>query len=192
MKKHDKYYSPMPGTMAAICVIGLVGCGVFGGLYAADGAGWMYTCAISFGMVAYHMLIRFLSPVILLAVFRRKYDCRWWWFRPRRWEAGLYRRLNVQGWKAGIPSWDPSQFSLEEHSLQEIAVNMCHAEAVHELIVVLSFTSLLFAIPFGALAAFLITAVLAALVDCVFIVLQRYNRPRITAILDRRAQRAAR
>ena len=178
--------------MTAICVIGLAGCGAFGGLYAAGGAKWMYTCAISFGMVAYHMLIRFLSPVILLAVFRRKYDYRWWWFRPRRWEAGLYRRLRVQGWKAGIPSWDPDQFSLEKHTLREIAVNMCHAEAVHELIVALSFTSLLFAIPFGELAAFLITAVLASLVDCVFIVLQRYNRPRITAILDRRERRAAR
>ena len=67
--------------------------------------------------------------------------------------------------------------------------NMCHAELVHELIVLLSFTSLLFAIPFGAVVVFFITAVLAALFDMTFVVLQRYNRPRVVNLMVRRNKR---
>ena len=51
-------------------------------------------------------------------------------------------------------TYDPSQFSFKRHSMKQIVLNMCHAELVHELIIVLSFTSLFFAIPFGALPVF--------------------------------------
>ena len=66
---------------------------------------------------------------------------------------------------------------------------MCHAELVHEVIVALSFTALLPAIPFGEFPVFLITAVLAAAFDSMFVMVQRYNRPRIVMILGRRAKR---
>ena len=69
--------------------------------------------------------------------------------------------------------------------MKQIVLNMCHAELVHELIIVLSFTSLFFAIPFGALPVFLITALLAALFDGIFVIIQRYNRPRIAALAKR-------
>ena len=152
---------------------------------------WMLSCAITFGVTAYHLMIRFLSPVILMAVFRRKYDCRSRWFSQKKWEPGLYGFLKVKEWKekASVFTYDPSEFSMEIHTLPEIAENMCHAEAVHELIVVLSFTSLLFAIPFGAFPVFLVTAVLAALMDMQFVIMQRYNRPRILRLMERRGIR---
>lgn len=182
--------SPMQRTMLALCLAGLAGCGLFAALYHANRASWLLSCAISFGMVAYHMLIRFAAPCLLRLLHRGRYDWRSPWFRPRAWEAEMYRRLGVQRWKALMPTWDPEEFSLESNSLAEIASNMCHAEAVHELIMLLSFTSLLFAIPFGSFGVFLVTAVLAAAFDSVFVVMQRYNRPRITAILERRERRA--
>lgn len=189
MHKDRKFHSAMPASMVTIMLVGLILCGLFGALYAAHHTGWMLTAAISAGIVAYHMLIRFIAPVILIGLLHRRYDYRSWWFRQRRWEPGLYQRLGVHRWKVGVPAWDPSQFSLEVHTFEEIAANMCHAEAVHELIMLLSFTALLFAIPFGAFWAFLITSVIAAMVDSVFVIVQRYNRPRITAILERRARR---
>ena len=78
---------------------------------------------------------------------------------------------------------------LPDPAAEEIVVNMCHAELVHELIVVLSFTSLLFVIPFGSFWVFFITAVLAALLDCVFVLLQRYNRPRMVRLMEKQKQR---
>ena len=80
-------------------------------------------------------------------------------------------------------TYDPREFSLEMHSMEEIVNNMCHAEAVHELIVLLSFTSLFFVIPFGAFPVFLITAILAAAFDLTFFIIQRYNRPRVMRLI---------
>lgn len=181
--------SPLMRTMFIVLGVGLAGMVVFGALYHWLDAGWLFSCAITCGTTAYHILLRLFAPVIVLAVFRRRYDVHHWWFRTRTWEMRLYDRLGVQQWKSHVPTWDPGQFSLEKHSLQEIAQNMCHAELVHEFIVVLSFTSLLLAIPFGSFPVFLITAVLAAAFDSMFVMVQRYNRPRIVMILDRRARR---
>lgn len=181
---------PMKRTMLTVLAISLAGTAAFGALYCWLGAGWLFSCAITCGTIAYHILLRLFAPVIVVALFRRHYNVHHWWFRTRAWEMRLYDRIGVQGWKSCVPTWDPGQFSLEEHSLQEIALNMCHAELVHEFIVVLSFTSLLLAIPFGAFPVFLITAVLAAAFDSMFVMVQRHNRPRIVMILDRRARRA--
>ena len=80
-------------------------------------------------------------------------------------------------------TYDPREFSLEMHSMEEIVNNMCHAEAVHKLIALLSFTSLFFVIPFGAFPVFLITAILAAAFDLTFVIIQRYNRPRVMRLI---------
>lgn len=192
MSNKIRIRSPLMRTMLTVLGVSLAGTAAFGALYHRLGAGWLLSCAITFGTAAYHMLIRFIAPVIVLAVFRRRYNVHHWWFRTRAWEMRLYDRIGVQRWKSRVPAWDPSQFSLEKHSLHQIALNMCHAELVHEFIVVLSFTSLLLAIPFGAFPVFLITAVLAAAFDSIFVMVQRHNRPRIVAILDRRLLRAQR
>lgn len=184
--------SPLMRTMLTVLVISLTGTAAFGALHHWLGAGWLLSCAITCGTTAYHILLRLFTPVIVLALFHRRYNVHHWWFQTQTWEMRLYDRTGVQQWKKSVPTWDPSQFSLEKHSLQEIALNMCHAELVHEFIVVLSFTSLLLAIPFGAFPVFLITSVLAAAFDSMFVMVQRHNRPRIVTILDRRAQRAQR
>lgn len=188
-KKGDEFYSPMPGAMLTALAASAAVCLLLGCLYHVHQADWMLSCAITCGMIAYHLLIRFAAPVLLEAVTRKRYDHSSRWFREKPWEPALYRRLGVQRWKGHVVSFDPSEFSMKVHTLEEIVRNMCHAEAVHELIILLSFTSLFFAIPFGAFWAFLITAVLAAMVDGVFVVMQRYNRPRIVAILERQKRR---
>lgn len=190
MSKKIPTRSPMKRTMLTVLAISLAGTAVFGALHCWLGSGWLLSCAITCGTTAYHILLRLLTPLIVAALFRRRYNVHHWWFRTRAWEMCLYDRIGVQGWKSRVPTWDPGQFSLEEHSLQEIALNMCHAEVVHEFIMALSFTSLLLAIPFGAFPVFLITAVLAAAFDSMFVMVQRHNRPRIVTILDRRARRA--
>jgi len=188
-KPMDPYYSPMPGLLRLILLLALAGCGSFAVLYHLLQLGWLLSCAITCGMFAYHIAIRFLSPVILQWVFHRRYDYMARWFQPKVWEERLYARLKVKSWKARVMTYDPREFSLQLHTPEEIVVNMCHAEVVHELIVVLSFTSLLFAIPFGSFWVFLITAILAALLDCIFILLQRYNRPRMIRLMKKQQKR---
>lgn len=168
---------------------GLTGCVIFSVLYAKTRAEWMLGTAITFGMCAYHMAIRLLTPAVLLAVFHRKYHAQSRWFAQKAWEPGLYRFLRVKKWKGKVVTYDPREFSLQIHTVEEIINNMCHAELVHEWIMVLSFTSLFFAIPFGSWEVFLITAALAAAIDGSFVAIQRYNRPRLIALAQKKKER---
>ena len=88
-----------------------------------------------------------------------------------------------------MPTYAVGTFSFELYSMEEVLGAMCQAEVVHEIIVILSFVPLLFAISFGAFGVFLITSILAAGFDMMFVVMQRYNRPRIEKLLDKKGKR---
>ena len=85
-----------------------------------------------------------------------------------------------------MPTYDSSFFDSKAHSWEEIAQAMCQAEIVHEVIVVLSFLPILAYIPFGALGVFIITSLLSACFDMMFVIMQRYNRPRIIKLINKR------
>ena len=181
--KNREFYSPLPKIMVATMLSSFTGCLLFSIFYSSLQVPWLFTMSVICGITAYHMLIRFMSPVILQCIFHRQYNCRAWWFQQRKWEPEVYRFLKVKRWKGKILSYDPSEFSLKIHSMEEIVNNMCHAEAVHELIMLLSFTTLFFSIPLGAFPAFLITTIIAASIDMVFVIIQRYNRPRVMRLV---------
>ena len=84
-----------------------------------------------------------------------------------------------------MPTFEPDCFDRTIHTWEEIAQAMCQAELVHEIIIVLSFLPVFAAIPFGALFAFVITSVLAACFDALFVIMQRYNRPRIVRLISK-------
>ena len=147
--------------------------------------GWVFSCAISFGTTAYHFLMRLAVGYLLPMATKYDFDYHHPWFRPRVWEAGLYKTLKLHRWKGDLPTYAPDQFDLAANSLHRVIQNMCGAELVHEIIMVLSFLPLL-AIPvFGSPAVFVLTSLGAALFDSVFVMAQRYNRPRVIRIYER-------
>ena len=154
-------------------------------LFRIFGRGWMLTCAISFGTTAYHFVMRLLVGYVVPKLTDYAFDYRARWFQPRRWEPALYRKLAVRKWKGTIPTYCPSQFSLKTNPLLRVIQNMCGAEVVHEVIMVLSFLPLLAAPVFGAFPVFLITSVLSALYDSIFVIAQRFNRPRLVRIYEK-------
>ena len=184
-KKEDEFYSPWPRIAAVSLVIALLGTILFTILYLHLQIDWIESLAITFFKTIYHIFIRLLSPLILSLRFHHKFNYQIWWFQPKTWETKLYKGLKVKQWKRQVMVFDPSQFSLKIHSIQEVINNMCHAELVHELIMLFSILSILFTIPFGALPVFLITAICATLFDSMFVMIQRYNRPRLVRIYER-------
>lgn len=124
-----------------------------------------------------------MGAVVNLVYKKRNYNAKW--FQPRAFEKKLYKMLKVKKWKEKIPTWSPEGFDTKSHTLSEIAEGMCGAEVVHEVIVVLSFVPVLFSLEFGAPAVFIITSILAAATDTVFVIVQRYNRPRIVKLINR-------
>ena len=67
---------------------------------------------------------------------------------------------------------------------------MCGAEIVHEVIMVLSFLPLLTVPFFGTFPVFLMTSALSALFDSIFVMAQRYNRPRLVRIYEKQETKA--
>ena len=147
--------------------------------------GWLLSCAITFGTTAYHFVMRLSVGYIVPKITKYRFDYRSAWFQPRSWEAAFYQKLNIRSWKATLPTYAPSQFSLKSNSLHQIIQNMCGAEVVHEVIMVLSFLPLLTVPFFGDWPVFLITSILASLYDSIFVMAQRYNRPRLVRLLEK-------
>jgi len=141
--------------------------------------------AITAGTLAYHLLMRFAVGFAFDRALNNRVDVRHRWFRLHRFEAALYERLQVGKWKAALPTYDPDAFDRHQHSWEEIAQAMCQAELVHEVIAALSFLPVAASVWLGATAVFVITSVLAAAFDLLFVIIQRYNRPRVMKIVER-------
>ena len=145
---------------------------------------WFLPAAITFGTICFHFSMRLFIGLIIPKLFARVNPMHSW-FQPKAFESRLYRVLGIRRWKQYVPTYAPETFSMDL-PLDQIARTMCISELVHECIVLFSFIPLLFAIPFGKFPVFLITSVIAAMVDCIFILLQRYNRPRVLRVLTKK------
>ena len=142
------------------------------------------TFAITFGTIFYHFIMRLIVGFCTRQI-RRDFDYNGRWFRKKKFEDQLYKSLKVKRWKDMMPTYNPSTFSLQQHSPKEIIRTMCISELGHEINIVLSFVPLSFALLWGAFPVFLITSVAAAFMDAVFVVMQRYNRPRMIRMMEK-------
>ena len=149
------------------------------------------TLAITFGTTAYHFWMRLLVGWIYDRVFHNHVDYHRRWFRVGGAEGRLYQKLKVKRWKNKMPTYDESAFDRRRHSWEEIAQAMCQSELVHETIMVLSFLLIIAHRWFGALPVFVITSALAAGFDGLFVIMQRYNRPRILKMIKEKSPETA-
>lgn len=130
----------------------------------------------------YHLWLRLIMGNVT-KLFKIKHTQRW--FRPLPFEKRLYELLRVKKWKDKALTYNPELFSLRDYSLEEVANTMSKAECDHWINELISLTTLLFALLWGELWIFAITAFAAMLFDAQFIVIQRYNRPRIERLLKK-------
>ena len=64
----------------------------------------------------------------------------------------------------------------------------CQSELVHETNIILSFVPLAASLCFGSFWVFFITSLCSAVFDLLFVMMQRYNRPRIVSMILRQRQ----
>lgn len=141
--------------------------------------GLCLTLAITFGTFTYHFLMRLIVGLSFNIFMGNRADLSAKWYQSNSFEKKLYDFLKIRKLKTNVPTFDRSLFDPRKHTWQEIAEAMCQAELVHETIAVLSFLPIIAGIWFGAFPVFIITSVLAALLDIYLALVQRYNRPRI-------------
>ena len=171
--------------MKRIALFTLLGTLVSVLLHRHFGGGFLLSLSITLGTMAYHFTMRLLVGLGVDAVMHNHANLNARWFQPLPFEEKLYRKLRVAAWKKYLPSYRPELFSMKEKSLNEIAQAMCQAEIVHEIIIPLSFVPVCTIEYFGSAAVFIITSLLAACFDLLFVILQRFNRPRILKLSRR-------
>ena len=129
--------------------------------------------------------MRLLVGLAFCIVMKNRADYKKRWYHVSGHEMAVYERLNVKKWKRRMPTYDRTLFDPRLHTWEEIAQAMCQAELVHETIALLSFLPIIAGIWFGAYPVFVVTSVLAAGCDMLFVMMQRYNRQRIMTLLKR-------
>lgn len=143
----------------------------------------LWTGIVTF-TIMYHLWLRLIMGNVC-KLFKKHINYKQWWFKRRGFEKRLYEILRVKKWKRKALTYNPELFSLKDYSLEEIANTMSKVEVDHWINEIISLSTLLFAIPWGKFWIFCVSAIVAMLFDAQFIVIQRYNRPRIAKILQK-------
>ena len=157
--------------------------------YKVTSSGILLPLAITSGTIAYHFVMRLMVGLAFHATMRNKADYRKRWYQVSKREMAVYEKLKVKQWKRRMPTYDPALFDPRLHTWEEIVQAMCQAELVHETIAVLSFLPILAGIWFGEYPVLIVKSVLSAACDIVFVIMQRYNRQRVTKLLNRKSVR---
>ena len=146
------------------------------------------------GIVSFTIMYHFWVRIIMGNVsklFKKHIHYKQWLFEERKFEKKLYKFLRVKKWKDKALTYNPESFSMKEHSLEEIANTMAKSEIDHWINEAISLSTLLFIIPWGLFWPFIISALSAMIFDSQFIIIQRYNRPRIVKLLERKSNSKA-
>ena len=161
----------------AILSLLLTICSIF--FYTKTKSGFLLSLSITFVTISYHFLMRLFVGWIIDKILHNHVDYRQKWFQVSKTEQKFYQMIKVNKWKKKMPTYDATVFDQSRHSWDEIAQATCQAELVHEIIMILSFLPVLFSRWLGALPVFVVTSVLSAGVDVMFVMMQRFNRNRI-------------
>lgn len=154
----------------------------YGELYINNVVLWTGITAFT---IMYHLWVRIVMGNVS-KLFKKNINYTNTWFKERNFEKKLYKLLRVKKWKDKALTYNPEAFSLKEHSLEEIANTMSKSEVDHWINELISLSTLLFSYIWGQFWLFTITAIVAMLFDAQFIIIQRYNRPRVIKILERK------
>lgn len=128
-----------------------------------------FTIRISFANLFYKMIEKFC-----------KYDR--WWFVEKTFEKKLFKIIMIKKWKSKLPTWNDEDFNPLKNDFEKLIAHMCRAEVYHEICMILSFVPILFSVFWGKFWIFLWTSIAGCLFDLLFVLIQRYNRPRVLKI----------
>ena len=179
----------MSRIMKIIAVLTTIITIIFSYIYITINKSVYLTLAISFGTTAYHFIMRLVIGCIINWIMHNKANYNNNYFKTKKFEQKIYKIIKVKKWKDKMPTYNPDFYSTEKHSLEEIAMVTCQAEIVHELIIIFSFVPVLFTLWFDSFWVFMITSIISALIDTLFVIMQRYNRPRIIKLINLKNRR---
>ena len=179
----------MKTKMITVTILLLIGFTISLSVFAATDIAALEAVTITLGVAFYHFAMRLAVGTVVDRIMKNKANHESLWFREKAFEKRLYRLLRVQSWKKHIPTYDPDTFDAGRKTVAEIVGATCQAEIVHEVIMALSLLPIALIPLLGGAAALIVTSLLSLLIDSVFVILQRYNRPKLVRVMERLERR---
>ena len=173
----------MKKNMISVTLISLIGLLISGVIYYFTTNRVFFSVAITFGTILYHFSVRLAVGLLIDAKYHNQMDYTKKWFAEKAFERKLYKLIQVKKWKKWLPTFNPQDFDIKSHSIEDIVQVTCQSEVVHEVNMILSFIPVVFSIWVGSLGVFLLTSFAAFLLDSIFVIMQRYNRPRLIRLI---------
>lgn len=189
MKKNKKSKPAifMHSVIIATCLASIICFTLYyGNIYKSEVILWTGITAFT---IMYHFGMRIIMGNVT-KLFKKHITYKQWCFKERKFEKKLYQKLKVKKWKGKAITYNPETFSLKEHSLEEIANTMAKSELDHWVNEAISVSTIFFSAIWGQFWIFLITALCAMAFDSQFIIMQRYNRPRILIAMQKEKKKA--
>lgn len=149
--------------------------------------------------VIYIAVLGILSHFVGQALPRARFSAESFPYRTADWENGgrVYEKLGIKHWKDALPDMSrimPDMVKKKltgqnrEQGMDVLIAETCVAECVHYWLIVLSLGIFLFWRGVWALVFWLVYNILG---NVPFILIQRYNRPRLVLLEQRRRRRTA-
>ena len=142
----------------------------------------LFSIMITIFTTLFHFTIRYIFANFFYKMIEKKCTYDRSWFIEKVFEKKLFRIIRIKRWKLKLPTWNDDDFNLSETDFEKLMFNMCRAEVYHEICMILSFVPILFSILFGKFWVFYWTSIGGCLFDLLFVLIQRYNRPRVLKI----------
>ena len=180
MKKRK--YTPL--IMAMIMIIAIIGTILSVYMYIQTANELVLYISIILGVVAAHFFIMHISAPFVFLLFRKKFNYSSFWFTPKKFEKKLYKILKVKEWKTMVPVYESDEYSLKTHTAEEVIMNICHAEVVHEVIFITSYLPIICGLLISHWGVLILTSFVFSCCHLIFVMIQRYNRPRIVRLYE--------
>ncbi len=180
--KNSKLSGPAIFMYSTVVIMIAVATAAFAAYYGGftDSLVVLWTGIVSF-MIVYHFWVR-----LIMGALSKHWGITYKhpWFRPRKFEKGLYKLLRVREWRDKVLTFNPDEFLMAKRTLPEIADTMAKAEVDHWVNQIISIVSVFFSLIWGAFPIFLVSSIAAMIFDAQFIVVQRFNRPKIVRLIE--------
>lgn len=145
---------------------------------------YIYVLGLVFFLIGYQLSVRIVVGNIVPR-FKKYINVDSKWFKSNKFEERMFKKFNVKKWKNKAPVYEPEEFDIKKNNKEQLIINMCNAELVHEFNILFGYVAIVLSLFMGYVWLFIIASFLAGLVDCIFIMIQRYNRPRAVKLLFR-------
>ena len=183
IKLNDSGPAKFMYSVIGICLITCISCFIlyYGNFYKNGKVLW--TGVVTF-TIMYHFWVRIILGNVS-KLFKKKINYKQKWFQELKFEKSLYKLLHVKEWNDKAFTYNPRDFSLKDRSLEDILNTTAKSEVDHWINEAISVSTMFFGLIWGKPWLFIISAICAMIFDSQFIIIQRYNRPRLAKVVQR-------